>query len=97
MTALIFPGYIMTSSMALFVCTHYFTILYTVVLVGDGVGSCLGGSIFAMLLVMILCPFRHMDLVLYMCTIGTLHVIPSYGCVIIGTNYMSSGMTWGYV
>ena len=48
-------------------------------LFGDGAGSCMGGGIIATWLDMRLCHFRHLDLVLYMCTSGKLYVIPLYG------------------
>ena len=42
-------------------------------------------------------PYILLALVLYLCTSGMLHVIPSYGCVSGESAYMSSGMTWGLV
>ena len=44
-----------------------------------------------------LCPCILLALVLYLCTSGMLHVLPSYGCVSGEHEYMSSGITWGLV
>ena len=96
-TALICPGWIVNSPIVMLVCTQSSYFLCTVVLFGDGVGSCLGGRIFATWFTMRLCPFRSMYLVLYMCTSGMLHVLPPYGLGIGGLTSVSYGMTWGYV
>ena len=47
---------------------------------GDNVGGCLGGVNFSTWLAMRLWNFSRLDLVLYLCTSGTLYVLPSYGC-----------------
>ena len=41
-TTFIFPGWIVTSPVVLFVCTQFSSVLCNVVLVGDEIGSCLG-------------------------------------------------------
>ena len=92
-TTFIFPGWIVNSPVVLFVCTQFSSVLCNVVLVGDEIGSCLGRIIFATWLAMLLCPLRRLDLVLYLCKSGTLHVLPSYGCSIGGLTYVSSWMT----
>ena len=83
--------------MVLFLCIQYFSVLCISVLVGDEVGSFLGRVIVATWLSMILCPFRRLALVLYMCTSVTLHVPPSYGRFISGITSVSSGVGWGSV
>ena len=74
-TALISPGYIVTSPVVLFVCAHSSPVLCTVYASNDVVG-CLGVVIVATLLGMRFWPFSRLALVLYLCTIVTLHVIP---------------------
>ena len=95
--AFIFPVWIVTSPVVLFVCTQYYHFLCTVVLVDDGVGSCLGVRIVSTWLAMRLWPFRRLYLVLYMYTSGTLYVLPSCGSGICGITSVLSGMTWGSV
>ena len=63
----------------------------------DDVGGCLGGVIVSTWLATILWNFSSMDLVLYLCTSGTLHAIPLYGCSRSGRTSVSSRMTWGSV
>ena len=57
----------MRAQYSLVVCTVY---------LGDGVGGCMGGVIVPKLLAMRLWCFRHLLMVLYMCTSGTFHVLP---------------------
>ena len=52
---------------------------------------------FATWLAMILWTFIRLDLLLYLCTSGTLHVLPLYGCATGDINYVSYGITWGSV
>ena len=59
---------------------------------GNDVGGCMGGGIFAMWLAMRLRHFSCLDLVLYLCNSGTLYMLPLYGCVSCGPTSMS-GMT----
>ena len=75
----------MTTPMVLFVYTQSFPVLCTIVLVGDGFGIFLDGVIIVTWLAMILCPLRHMTLVLYLCTSGRLHVPFNYmgACLVI--------------
>ena len=61
---------------------------------GNDVGGCLGSGIVATWLSMILWPFSHIPLVLFMWNIGTLNVIPSYGCNSFACTSVLSGMTW---
>ena len=95
-TALISPGYIVTSPVVLFVCAKSSPVMCTMYL-GNAVGSCLGDGIVAMWLAMRLWPFSCLDLVLYLCNSETLHLLPSYGCVSCGHTSVSSGMMWGSV
>ena len=76
MNTFIFPVWIFTSTLVLFVCTQSSTILCTVY-AGNDIGGCLGNVIVATWLAMRLCNFSCLDLLLYLCAIGTLHVLPS--------------------
>ena len=78
-TALTCTGWIVISHVVLFVCSQSYPVLCTVY-EGNNVGVCMGSGIFTMWLAMRLCTFSCLDLVLYVCTSWTLHVIPSYGC-----------------
>ena len=60
-----------------------------------GVDFC--GWTFATWLGIRLLPCIRLAMVLYLCTSGMLHVIPSYGCVSGEQVFVSSGMTWGLV
>ena len=64
---------------------------------GNDVGGFLVGVIFATWLAIILWPFSCLSRVLYLCTSGTLYVIPYYGCGISGLTYVSYSMTRGSV
>ena len=64
---------------------------------GNYVEGCLGGLIVDTWLAMRWWTFSRLDLVLYLCTSGTLHVIPSYGCGSCGIASVSSGIKWGSV
>ena len=86
----------MTFPVVLFVCTHYYPFLCTIVF-GDGVGSCMGGGIVSTWLAMGFCRFRRLALVLYMCTSETFYVIPLCGYGIGGLTSVSSRMIWGSV
>ena len=86
----------MTYPVVLLVCAQSSTIMRTVYL-GDDLGGFLGGGFFSTWLAMILWPFRHSSLVLYLCTSGALRVIPLYGCGSGARTSVSSGMTWGSV
>ena len=66
-------------------------------LLGDEVGICLGFRIVATWLAIISGPFKRLDLILYMCTSGTLNVITLYGCGSGGMTSVSSGMMLGSV
>ena len=77
MTAFLFSGWIVKYPVFLFVCAQSSPILCTVHTRND-VGAFLGGRIVATWLAMRLLTFSRMDLVLYMCTSGTLHMLPSY-------------------
>ena len=86
----------MTSPVVLFVRAQSSLVLCTLYL-GDYIGGCMGGRIFATWLAMVLWPFRCIVMVLYMRSSGMLHVLPWYGY---GSGYrtsVSSGMTWGSV
>ena len=76
MIAFIIPGWILTLPVVLFMCTHSSPVLCTFMLVGVGIAILLGLGTVVTRLDMQLCPCRRLDLVLYMCTIGTLKVIP---------------------
>ena len=77
-------------------CAQSSPVLCTMYAVTD-VGVGLVGVIVSMWLAMRLFPFIHISPVLYMCTIGTLHMIPSYWYGTCGLTSVSSGMTWGYI
>ena len=96
MTVLIFPGWIVTYPVFLFVCAKYSPVLCTMYL-GNDVWGCLCGGIVAMWLATRLWPFSCLDLLLYLCNSGTLHLLPSYGCVSCDRTSVSSGMMWGSV
>ena len=87
----------MTSPVVLFVCTQSSPVMCTAVLVGAGANIFIGGGIVATWLDMILYPFRRLALVLYLCTSGTLNVIPSYGCFFGDITSVSSGMKWASI
>ena len=72
---LIFPGWIVTSPVVLFVCAKSYPVLCTMYL-GNDVGGCLCGGIVATWLAMRLWPFSCLELVLYLCTSGTLQLLP---------------------
>ena len=69
----------MTLPVVLFVCTQSSSVLCTVMLVGAGVDICICGIIVVMWLDVRMCPFRCLDLVLYLFPGVTLKVITSYG------------------
>ena len=96
MTAFIFPGCILNSPLVLFVCDQSSPVLCTVYF-GDYFGGCLGSVIISTWLAIRLLTFKCLALVLYLCTIGTLHVIPSYGYDSGGCTSVSYGVTWGSV
>ena len=75
-TALMSPVWIVTSPVALFVSIQYSPVWCNIVLVGAGVGICLGGAILVIWLEIILWTFRRLNLVLYLFKSGTLHVLP---------------------
>ena len=99
MKALISPGWIVNFPVVLLMWAQSSPVLCTVMLVGTRVGIFLGRIIVVMWLAMILSPFRRLTLVLYLCTSGTLNMLPQYGWVSGGMNSVSSGMTcrsiWG--
>ena len=75
-TALMSPVWIVTSPVALFVSIQYSPVWCNIVLVGAGVGICLGGAILVIWLEIILWTFRRLELVLYLCNSWTLMVHP---------------------
>ena len=92
-TMFICTDQIVTSPIVLFVRAQSYPVLCTVY-AGNDVGGCLGSGIVSMWLSMILWPFSHIPLVLFMWNIGTLNVIPSYGCNSFACTSVLSGMTW---
>ena len=97
MTELIIPVWMVTSTVLLFVCTQSLPIWCAIVFVGAGVGIFLSSRFFVTWLVMMLCPVRHMSLVLYLCTGVTLKGISLYRCMSDGSTSVSSGMMWGSI
>ena len=57
----------------------------------------MGVVIVATWLAMRMWDFIHLSLVLYMCTSGTLHILPLYGCIRCVLTYVSSGVICGSV
>ena len=53
------------------------SLVFCTVYLGGDVEVCMGGAIVAKLLAIRLCSFRHLLMVLYMCTSGTMHVLTS--------------------
>ena len=78
MISFISPVWMVNLYVELFVSTQYSPVWFTDVLVGVGVFICLVKSILVTWLAIILRYFMRLYLVLYLCTSGTLMVIPSY-------------------
>ena len=78
MPAFICTGWIVTYTIFLLVWAQYYPIICTVY-AGTDVRGGLGGGIVATWLAIRFWPLIRFYLVLYLCTIWTLHVIPSYG------------------
>ena len=88
----IFPVWIITYPVVLFVCAHSSPFMCTIYTGGD-LGGFLNVIIVATCLAIRLCHFSHLDLVISICTGETLHMIPSYGCGSGGITSVLSGMT----
>ena len=74
MTAFIYPGWVVSYPVVLFMCAQYSPVLFTMYKIND-VGGCLGGVIVATWLDMRFWNFCRLDLILYHCISGTLHII----------------------
>ena len=80
-TLFISTVWMVNSPVVLFVRTQSSHVWCTAVLLGAGVGICMGGKVFVTSFSMRLYPFRRLSLILYLCTGGILKVMPSWGCL----------------
>ena len=96
MNVFIWPRWIVTYTVVLLVCDQSSPVLCTEYARTATCGGIFGWTV-ATWLVIILWPFIRLDMVLYLCNRGMLHVIPSYWCVSDERASVSSGMTWGLV
>ena len=76
------PGWIFTSPVVLLMCNQFSPVL-CIVYAGNDVGYFMGGRIVDTCLAMISWTFSRLDLLLYLCTSGMLHVLPLYGPVVL--------------
>ena len=94
-TAFIWPGWMVTSPVILFVIYQSYPVWRTVVYGGAWVGIFLGSVMVVTCLAIKLLPFKCLSLVLYFFTGGTWMGFPSYGWGAGGTISLSCGMTCG--
>ena len=82
LSAFLFPVCVVTSPVVLFVCAQSSHVLCTVHL-GDDVGGCMSGGIFAMWFAMRLWPISQLSLVLYICISGYCTFFHCMGSVLV--------------
>ena len=99
MTTFIFPSWMVTSPVALFMSAQSSSVWHTVVVVDGWVGIFLGGAVVFTWLAMRLWPLRCLALLLYFCYCCSIMVLTSYVCISGGIISMLSlirpGAVWG--